>query len=95
MILDLFYGCGSSLNWDGYCNPEVDKLIEQQSIEGDPGRCKQLLWAIERKLAEDDVRPIIFYSRGGTCWQPWVKGLTIMVNSIFNGNRREDVWLDK
>jgi peptide/nickel transport system substrate-binding protein len=94
-ILDFFYGCGSSLNWDGYCNPEVDKLIEQQSIEADPGRRKQLVWEIERKLAEDVARPIIFYSRRGTCWQPWVKGLTIMVNSIFNGNRMEDVWLDK
>ena len=40
-------------------------------------------------------RPIIFYSRGATCWQPCVKGLTLMVNSIFNGNRREDIWLDK
>jgi peptide/nickel transport system substrate-binding protein len=94
-ILDMFYGCGSSMNWDGYCNPEVDKLIEQQSIEADPGRRKQLLWAIERKLAEEGARPIIFYSRGGTCWQPHVKGMTIMVNSIFNGNRREDIWLDK
>jgi peptide/nickel transport system substrate-binding protein len=94
-ILDLNYGCGASLNWDGYCNPEVDRLIEQQSIEGDQDRRKQLVWAVERKLAEDAVRPIIFYSRGGTCWQPYVKGLTIMVNSIFNGNRREDVWLDK
>jgi peptide/nickel transport system substrate-binding protein len=94
-ILDLFYGCGSSQNWDGYCNPEVDKLIEQQSIEADPGRRKQLVWAIERKLAEDGARPIIFYGRGGTCWQPWVKGLTIMVNSLLNGNRMEDVWLDK
>jgi len=94
-VLDLFYGCGSSLNWDGYCNPEVDKLIEQQSIEGDPGRRKQLLWTIERKLAEEGGRPIIFYNRGGTCWQPYVKGLTIMVNSLFNGNRMEDVWLDK
>ena len=36
-----------------------------------------------------------FYSRRGTCWQPWLKGLTIVVNSIFNGNRMEDVWLDK
>ncbi len=53
------------------------------------------MWTIERKLAEDGARPIIFYSRGATCWQPYVKGLTIMVNSIFNGNRREDVWLDK
>ncbi len=94
-ILDLFYGCGSSQNWDGYCNPEVDKLIEQQSIEADSGRRKQLVWAIERKLAGDGARPIIFYNRYGTCWQPWVKGLTIMVDSLFNGNRMEDVWLDQ
>ena len=40
-------------------------------------------------------RPIIFYSRGATCWQPYVKGLTLMVSSIFNGNRLEDIWLDK
>ena len=93
--LDLFYGCSSSLNWDGYCNPEVDKLIEQQSIEADQGRRKQLLWAIERQLAEDGARPIIFYNRSASCWQPYVKGLTIMVNSIFNGNRLEDIWLDK
>ena len=80
---------------NGYCNPEVDKLIEQQSIEADEGRRKQLLWAIERKLADVGARPIIFYSRQGTCRQPYVKGLTIMVNSVFNGWRMEDVWLDK
>jgi peptide/nickel transport system substrate-binding protein len=28
-ILDVLYGCGANLNWDGYCNPEVDKLIER------------------------------------------------------------------
>jgi peptide/nickel transport system substrate-binding protein len=94
-ILDALYGCGSSLNVSGYCNPEVDKLIEQQSIEADPARRKQLVWAIERKLAEDGARPIMFYNRAGTCWQPWVKGLTIMVDSLHNGNRMEDVWLDK
>jgi peptide/nickel transport system substrate-binding protein len=93
--LYLLYGCGGDLNYSGYCNPEVDKLIEQQSIEADRDRRKQLVWSIERQLAEDGARPIIFYSRGGTCWQPYVKGLTIMVNSIFNGNRREDIWLDK
>jgi peptide/nickel transport system substrate-binding protein len=93
--LYLLYGCSGDLNYSGYCNPEVDKLIEQQSIEANRERRKQLVWSIERKLAEDGARPIIFYSRGGTCWQPYVKGLTIMVNSIFNGNRREDIWLDK
>jgi peptide/nickel transport system substrate-binding protein len=94
-VLQLFYGCGSNLNWDGYCNPEMDKLIEQQSREADMAKRKQLLWTIERKLAEDNVRPIIFYNPGGTCLQPYVKDLTIMVNSIFNGWRMEDVWLDK
>ena len=94
-ILRLFYRCGSSLNWDGYCNPEVDKLIEQQSEEADPGKRKAILWAIERKLAADFVRPVIYYLRGGTCLRPYVKGVTPMVNSIYNSWRMEDVWLDK
>jgi peptide/nickel transport system substrate-binding protein len=93
--LDIFFGCGSSLNWDGYCSREVDRLIEQLSMDPDKERRKQLAWTIERRLAEDVARPIIFYSRGGTCWQPYVKGLTLMVNSIYAGNRREDIWLDK
>jgi ABC-type transport system substrate-binding protein len=78
-----------------YCNKEVDKLIEQQSMEGDPARRKQILWQIERKLADEDARPIIFYAAGGTCMRPWVKGQIVLVNSIFSGARREDVWLDK
>ena len=39
--------------------------------------------------------PDHFLPKGGTCRQPYVKGLTLMVNSIFNGWRMEDVWLDK
>ena len=94
-ILDLFYGCGSSLNWDHYCNKEVDGLITAQSIEGDVARRKQILWQIERKLAEDDVRPIIFYADRGECRRPNVKGSIANTNSIFNAARREDVWLDR
>ena len=89
------YGCGGELNYNGYCSPEVDKLIDRQSIEADPEKRKQVVWEIERKLAEDGARSIIFYDRRATCWQPHVKGLTLMVNSIFNGWRMEDVWLDK
>jgi peptide/nickel transport system substrate-binding protein len=94
-ILEVFYGCGASLNWDGYCNPEVDRLIERQSIEADADRRKELVWEIERRLAEEGARPIIFYTRLATCWRPYVKGVTLMDNSIFNANRREDWWLDK
>jgi peptide/nickel transport system substrate-binding protein len=87
--------CGAVRNYTGYCNPEVDKLIDQQSAESNTEKRKQLVWQIERRLAEEGARPIIFYPRGGTCTQPYVKGLTTMVNSIYNGYRMEDVWLDK
>ena len=89
------YACGAERNYTGYCSPEVDKLIDQQSMEPNQDRRKNMVWEIERRLAEDGARPVIFYPRGGTCRQPWVKGLTIMVNSIYNGWRYEDVWLDK
>src|SRR5712672_61886 len=92
--LQLLYGCGGELNYNGYCSPEVDKLIDRQSSEANQEKRKQLVWEIERKLAEDGARPIIFYDRRATCWQPRVKGLTLMVNSLFNGWRMEDVWLD-
>jgi peptide/nickel transport system substrate-binding protein len=87
--------CGAERNYTGYCNPEVDRLIDQQSAEPDVNKRKQLVWQIERRLAEEGARPIIFYPRGGTCSQPYVKGLTTMVNSIYNGYRMEDVWLDR
>jgi len=89
------YTCGAEGNYNGYCNPEVDKLVDRQSMEPDRQKRKELAWEIERKLAEDEARPIIYYNRGGVCWRPEVKGLTIMVNSIYNGWRMEGVWLDR
>jgi len=80
-MLDLFYRFGSSPNWDGYCNLEVDKVVERQSTESDIEKRKRLVWEIERKLAEDGARPIIFYNRFAYCWQPQVKNWTMMVNS--------------
>jgi peptide/nickel transport system substrate-binding protein len=88
------YVCGAQRNYSGYCNPEVDQLVDRQSVESDQGKRKQLVWEIEKRLAGDDARPMIFYGRIGTCWQPRVKGYTVMVNSIYNGSRFEDLWLD-
>lgn len=92
--LNTAYRCDGPLNYDGYCSPEVDSLIDRQSIEADIQKRKKLVWEIERKLAEDSARPVIFYDRRATCPQPYVKGWTPMVNSLFNGWRFEDVWLD-
>ena len=37
----------------------------------------------------------VYHKRASTCWYPQVRGLTMMLNSIFNGSRYEDLWLDK
>ena len=79
------YACGSPRNYTGYCNPELERLFDRQSTEVDEGKRKNLVWEIERKLAEDGARPIIFYNRFAYCWQPLVKGWTMMVNSIITG----------
>jgi peptide/nickel transport system substrate-binding protein len=89
------YVCGSERNYTGYCNPEVDKLVDQQSMQADPEKRRKIVWEIERKLIEDVARPVIFYPRGATCRKPELKGLTIMVNSIYNGWRFEDIWLNR
>jgi peptide/nickel transport system substrate-binding protein len=89
------FQCGAARNYAGYCNAEFDKLINEQSMQPDPEKRKKIVWQLERLLADAAIRPVIFYPVGATCRQPYVKGLTIMVNSIYNGWRFEDVWLDK
>jgi peptide/nickel transport system substrate-binding protein len=89
------YSCKSERNYTNYCNPGIEKLFDRQSEETDIAKRKQLVFEIDKKLQEDVARPIIFYSREGSCWQPYVKGVTIMVNSSYNGYRYEDLWLDK
>jgi peptide/nickel transport system substrate-binding protein len=89
------YTCGAEGNYDNYCSAEFDKMVDRQSTEADQDKRRQLVWEIERKLAEDVARPMLYHSVSGTCWQPYVKGYTMFVNAIYNGLRMEDVWLDR
>ena len=53
------YACGSERNYTGYCNRELERLFDQQSMEANPEKRKQLVWEIDRKLQEEGARPII------------------------------------
>lgn len=85
----------SDRNYTAYKNPEVDAMIEKQSAELDPAKRKQLVWEVEKKLIEDGARPVINQNVANTCWTPQLKGLVLQVNSIYNGWRFEDIWLDR
>jgi len=53
------------------------------------------VWEIDRKLLEDGARPVILWNRSATCTLPAVKGFVPQINSVYNGFRFEDVWLDR
>jgi peptide/nickel transport system substrate-binding protein len=89
------YVCNSNRNYIRHCDPDLDKMIDQQSMEPDQEKRKVLTWQIDRKLQQDVVRPILYHMRQATCWRPEVKDIKLQVNSIYNGWRMEDVWLDR
>ena len=77
--IDLFYACGSSLNWDGYCNKAVDNCSSSNRKPPTRSAASRLLWTIERKLAEDFARPIIFYGRSRPAGSPTSRDITLKV----------------
>lgn len=95
VVLKAAYSCKSEANYTGYCKPEVEKLLNDQSQEPDIEKRKKIVWEIERVLAEDVARPIIYHFRGGTCWHPHVKGHVQHENSLYNQWRFDTVWLEK
>ena len=73
-VLKGAYACNSEANYTKYCTPQVDKLLDEQSQQADVEKRKAIVWEIERVLAEDVARPIVYHNRSGTCWQPHLKG---------------------
>jgi peptide/nickel transport system substrate-binding protein len=89
------YACESERNYTKYCNAELEKKMVEQSQELDQKKRQKMVWDIDEQLQLDGARPIIMHGRAATCWQPHVKNVTMHLNSIYNGWRWEDIWLDK
>ena len=89
------YACDSVRNYTNYCNRDLEKLFEKQSLEPDAQKRKEIVWQIDRTLQEEVARPVFFHNVAAGCWHPQVKNYTIQTNSIYNGWRFEDLWLDR
>jgi peptide/nickel transport system substrate-binding protein len=87
------YACGSPRNYSGYCEPEIMRLVEQQSQELDRAKRLALVHTIQRKLAQAAVSPILCWRLDYfTAW-PYVKDL-VPHHSLYGWGRMQDVWLD-
>lgn len=89
------FACGSARNYTGFCNRELESMFDAQSTETDLQKRQRLVHEIDGRLLADGARPPIYWKRGTTCLQPNVKGYVSMVNSVYNGFRFEDVWLER
>ena len=89
------YACGSLRNYNNYCNPEMTKLFEAQSQETRPEEAPADGVGHRSQAAGGHRAADHLHGRAAGCWQPYVKGVTIHINSIYNGWRFEDIWLDR
>jgi peptide/nickel transport system substrate-binding protein len=66
------YTCNAEGNYDG-----LQSRIGQDgraAVDGsDKEKRRQMVWEIEKKLAEDVARPMLYHSVSGTCWHPYVR----------------------
>jgi len=90
-----YFETGSAMNFVGYSNPEVDRLIKQQSAEADLTKRAELVRQIETILLTD--LPFIpgTFGKYWHCKWPYVKGFQLQ--DVGYGSRMafEQVWLDK
>ncbi|RMF90711.1 MAG: peptide ABC transporter substrate-binding protein, partial [Nitrospinota bacterium] len=84
----------SPRNYPGYCNPEVDAMILEQSRTRDPAKRLQLVHEIDKRLQEEGARPIMGWRLDYFAMWPYVKNL-VPHQSIYNYGRMQEVWLDK
>ncbi|MGC2203030.1 MAG: hypothetical protein WA633_23190 [Stellaceae bacterium] len=86
---------GSERNYTNYCNPELEKMYAQQSMEPDQKSAQESGMGNRPPTAGDAARPIIYHYP--TRHLPLSAGarIAVMVNSIFNGWRFDDAWFDQ
>ena len=88
------FKCGSPRNYSEFCNPEVDRLIEEQSQTLDPAKRLQLVHDLDIRLQLEGARLLLGWSKEYYLMWPFVKNL-IPHQSVYNYGRMQEVWLDK
>ncbi|MBI4082761.1 MAG: ABC transporter substrate-binding protein [Candidatus Lambdaproteobacteria bacterium] len=86
--------CGAQRNYSDYCNPEMEKRYDRQSMEFDFQKRRAMVQAIDVDLAVEGAKPYLAYRLYYYARQSFVKNW-ISHNSSYNAWRLQEVWLDK
>ncbi|MBI4081524.1 MAG: ABC transporter substrate-binding protein [Candidatus Lambdaproteobacteria bacterium] len=88
------YACGSQRNYSDYCNVELMKKVDAQSIETDHAKRLRVVNEIDIQLQREVARPYLAYRTDYYPHYPYVKNWNPHP-SIYNGWRLTEVWLDR
>ena len=72
-FLDILFRCDSLQNHTGYCNPEVDELLDQASGEYDPEKREALYQQVEQIVIEEAAWIPLFFEVEYWLVKPYVK----------------------
>jgi ABC-type transport system substrate-binding protein len=72
-FLDINFRCGSLQNNTNYCNPEVDRLLDQAAAEEDPAKREALYRQVEQTVIDDAPWVPLFFEVQYWLVKPYVK----------------------
>lgn len=83
-------------NYEGVSDVRIDSLFAKQERSLDTEERKKLFWEIERIVREEivPVVPLFWGTKYAAQWKE-VKGYAGLGLGYYEGNRMEDVWLDR
>jgi oligopeptide transport system substrate-binding protein len=76
-FLDILFSTGSSYNYGGYSNPQVDSLIQQANEETDQAKAFALYQQAEKLIVNDAAWLPLTSGENYLLVQPYVKNLSI------------------
>jgi len=75
MTLGELFRTGSSSNFSGYSNPEIDAMLDRAGAETDPARRQKLFLAVEKALLDDTAIITIYHQGDDLLVKPDVGGI--------------------
>ena len=85
-FLDILFSSGSSYNYGGYSNPEVDSLIQQANQELDQTKAFALYQQAEQQIVNDAACLPLTFGETYLLIQPYVKNLSVSALGIMDFN---------
>ncbi|MGI8575779.1 MAG: ABC transporter substrate-binding protein [Egibacteraceae bacterium] len=76
--------CEGSNNYQGYCNEEVDKLLQQAATQTDQDQRKQLYDEAVKLIVDDNSYMYLYNPDVAQAWKPGLSGYTIRPDKAIN-----------